>query len=77
MKEEEKNDRGRVSQKFLEFQKSGLEAYIRYLESEKKNSKNVGGKESYNNYLVLEIERSKKRICVVDKKLLLITNELG
>lgn len=64
-----KNEKRNLRKRFLEFKKSGLESYDKYLHNEYERDSKSDYKKLYVKYLVKEMERTKKKLEKIDAKL--------
>jgi hypothetical protein len=69
MQEVTKSEKRTLGQKLLEFQKSGLESYGKYLEEQLAQASNSEFKNAYKNYIQEQMGINTKNIAEIEEKL--------
>lgn len=69
MEEVSENEKRGLKHKLLEFQKTGLLSYGRYLDNELENSKDKTNRRAYTRYIEQEIDRNKKKLEEIEETL--------
>ena len=63
------SEKKKLSQKLLEFQKTGLASYGKYLAKQYESAAKSTSKNAYKHYIENQIELNKEKIDKIDKKL--------
>ncbi|MSQ80029.1 MAG: hypothetical protein EXR21_10250 [Flavobacteriaceae bacterium] len=63
------NTKTTIAQKFLAFEKSGLEKYAKYLSHQQQLWTKKGNATSYLNYIEKQIAQTEKKLKAIDEKL--------